>query len=173
MADIKALVDQEKDVSEKESEIVDDQEEIGENKPKRLKKYKEVLGERIEAKKQRREERERRERLGINNVDKKRHRIGNEFFDQKAEMGSDNEENDHVVKNGKDSEDSQDEDFNEMNKNLDEIIDYDPVEDGDEEGALAQFMKDLDEMEKQKLKQVISGDYTKRAQMEEILMANN
>ena len=153
---------------DQQSESVDEQEGVKKNK--RLKKYKEVLDDRIEGKRVRREERARRERLGLDKMGKKRQQINNEFFDTKAELGSDNEDHDHLIKDDKDSEQSQDENYDEMNKDFEDIIDYGEVEDGDEEGALAKYMKDLDDAEQKRLKQVISGDYVKRAKFEEELM---
>jgi hypothetical protein len=68
-------------------------------KPRRLKKYKEVLVDRIEVKRVRREERLARQIMKEKQSLLRKHEVADPYFDGQAELGSDNEENDNDVKN--------------------------------------------------------------------------
>lgn len=54
-----------------------------------------------------------------------------------------------------------------MDGDLNDIIHFGEVEEGDEENVQRVFMQDLENIEKAKLQKIISGDYAQRAQMEE------
>ena len=73
------------------------------------------------------------------------------MFEQEAELGSDNEENDHVRKQiNRDSEEEQDNDS--LDQDLEELINNEK-EEGDEKGALQKFFQDIKQDDKDMFKQ--------------------
>jgi hypothetical protein len=94
----------------------DDEEENSNRKFSKLKKIKQVREDRRKA----REERKIQEKLRMKEINKK---FGNHFYDKEAQVGSDNEENDHVIKqiNKRDHEENEEG----LDKDFDELIDKD------------------------------------------------
>ena len=74
------------------------------------------------------------------------------LIEQEAELGSDNEENDHVRKQIRNSDSEENDDDLELDKDLEELINNEK-ENGDEENAMHKFMQDLKQQEKEALKQ--------------------
>merc|ERR1711935_5715 len=128
LEELKILVDREAE-NLQESDPESDAE--GKNKPRRLKKYKEVLEDRIEAKQIRREERV------LKRIEKekqsllRKHEVADPYFEDQAELGSDNEENDGDVKKIHDSDSDEDEEG--LDEHLKDIIHFGEVGEGDED----------------------------------------
>lgn len=84
-------------------------------------------------------------------------KVLNRFIDEEAELGSDHEEHDNLIKNIKDS----DEDNEDLDEDLEEIIDRNKVEDDEEMRYgkhLDQLMKDDDE----RIKKVVNAEFKRQ-----------